>query len=128
MSSLILDSGGVSRLARQSQDSAAMIMAFKVEGLWPPLVPSVVMVECLSGRQRADVLVNRFLKICDIVEELSQPLVRRAAGLRALAQRGSAVDAVVVTMAEPGGTVLSGDIGDLRAIAAHAEDVVVHRV
>jgi hypothetical protein len=38
------------------------------------------------------------------------------------------VDAIVVAMAEPGGTVLSGDITDLRALAAHAEDVVILRV
>jgi hypothetical protein len=31
-------------------------------------------------------------------------------------------------MAEPGGTVLSGDVGDLRALAAYANDVEVHRV
>jgi len=105
-----------------------MITVFKRDGLWPPLVPSVVLVECLSGRQRNDVLVNRFLKTCDIAEELPQRLVRRAASIRASAQRGSAVDAVVVAMAEPGGTVLSGGISDLRALAAHAEDVAIHRV
>jgi hypothetical protein len=125
---LVLDSGGVSRLSRHSQDAAAMITVFKRDGLWPPLVPSVVLVECLSGRQRNDVLVNRFLKTCDIAEELPQRLVRRAASIRASAQRGSAVDAVVVAMAEPGGTVLSGGISDLRALAAHAEDVAIHRV
>jgi hypothetical protein len=31
-------------------------------------------------------------------------------------------------MAEPGGTVLGGDIGDLRALAAHADRVDVHRI
>lgn len=47
--------------------------------------------------------------------------------LRASAQRGSAVDALVVAMAEPGGSVLTGDIGDLRALAAHADNVTVLR-
>jgi hypothetical protein len=55
-------------------------------------------------------------------------IARRAASLRALAQRGSAVDAIVVAMAEPGGAVLSGDIADLRALASHAEDVIILRV
>jgi hypothetical protein len=32
-----------------------------------------------------------------------------------------------VAMAEPGGTVLGGDRADLRALAAHADDVVVQR-
>jgi hypothetical protein len=31
-------------------------------------------------------------------------------------------------MAEPGGTVLSGDLADFRALAAHAEAVVILRV
>jgi len=43
-------------------------------------------------------------------------------------RRGSAVDAIVVAMAGPAGTVLSGDVGDLRALATYAQDVEVHRV
>jgi len=127
VSVLVLDSGGVTRLARRSQDAAAMIAAFVQDGLWPPLVPSVVLVECLSGRQRSDVLTNGFLKTCEIVEEIPQQLARRAASLRASARRGSAVDALVVAAAEPGGAVLSGDVADLRALAAHADDVLVVR-
>lgn len=52
---------------------------------------------------------------------------RRAAALRVSARRGSAIDALLVAMAEPGGTVPSGDVGDLRALAAYATDVEVHR-
>jgi hypothetical protein len=127
VSLLVLDSGGVTHLARRSQDTAATIAAFVRDGLWPPLVPSVVLAECLSGRPRDDVLTNRFLKTCEIVEEIPEQLARRAAALRASARRGSAVDAVVVAVAEPGGAVLSGDLADLRALAAHADDVVVLR-
>jgi hypothetical protein len=127
MTLLVLDSGGITRLSRPRQDSAAMISVFKRDGLWPPLVPSVVLVESLSGRQRDDVLVNRFLKICDVIEELPDHLARRAAALRSLARRGSAVDAVVIAKAEPGGAVLSGDLEDLRALAVHAKDVLVLR-
>jgi hypothetical protein len=86
------------------------------------------LVECLSGRQRTDALTNRFLKTCEISEEVPQLIARRAASLRALAKRGSALDAIVVAVAEPGGTILSGDISDLRALAAHAEDVIILRV
>jgi len=128
LSLLVLDSGGITRLARQSQDAAAIIAVFKRDGIWPPIVPSVVLVESLTGRQRNDALTNRFLKTCDVVEDVPQHLSRRAATLRASARRGSAVDAIVVAMAEPAGTVLSGDVGDLRALAAHAQDVEVHRV
>ena len=128
MSLLVLDSGGVTRLSRQSQDAAALITALKRDALWPPIVPSIVLVECLSGRPRTDALTNRFLKTCDILEELPRHLARRAGILRAMARQGSAVDAIVVASAEPGGSVLSGDISDLRAIAAHADDVLVIRI
>jgi hypothetical protein len=124
---LVLDSGGLSALARRPEDAAAIVAVFTRDGLWPPLVPSVVLVESLSGRPRTDVRVNRLLKTCDIVEELSERTARRAGQLRALARTGSAVDAAVVAMAEPGGAVLGSDLKDLRALAAHAQDVTVHR-
>lgn len=78
MSTLVLDSGGVTRLARQSQDTAALIAVFRRDEIWPPVVPSVVLVESLAGRSGTDALVNRFLKTCDIAEELSEHLARRA--------------------------------------------------
>ena len=125
---LVLDSGGVTRLAERSQQAAALILAFREEDLWPPLVPSIVLVECLQGHPGRDALVNRFLKTCDIVEEIAEPLARRAALLRKLARRGSAVDALVVALAEPGGTVLASDLGDLGALAQYAHDVRVEKV
>lgn len=127
MKRLVLDSGGLTHLARRRQDTAAVVAVLKRDGLWPPIVPSVVLVESLSGRQRNDVHMNRLLKTCDVAEELPAPLARRAGALRSLAGQGSAVDAVVVAMAEPGGTVLGSDLKDLRALAAFADDVIVHR-
>lgn len=76
---LVLDSGGVSRLAERSRRTAALIVALRGEDLRPPLVPSVVLVECLQGHLGRDALTNSFLKTCDIVEEIPQPLARRAA-------------------------------------------------
>ena len=127
MTRLVLDSGGVTRLARRSQDAAAAIAVLKRDGLWPPIVPSVVLAESVSGRQRTDAVVNRLLKTCNVVEELPERIARRAGALRAVAGQGSAVDAVVVAMAEPGGAVLGGDLKDLRALATHADDVIVLR-
>jgi hypothetical protein len=124
---LVLDSGGVSKLAEHSTRAAALITVFRREGLWPPLVPSVVLVECLTGRADRDARTNQFLKTCDVGVVLSAARARRAALLRTLARRGSAVDAVVVAAAEPGGTVYGGDVADLRALAAHADGVVVER-
>jgi len=124
---LILDSGGVTRLAQRRPETAALVAVFKRDGLWPPIVPTVVLAESLSGRQRTDANVNRLLKTCDVVEELPEHIARRAGSLRALAGHGSAVDAVVIAMAEPGGAVLGSGLKDLRALAGHATNVTVHR-
>ena len=125
---LVLDSSAVSRLAERSRSSAALILAFRAEGLWPPLVPSVVLVECLQGHAGRDAGKNAFLKTCDVVEEVNEALARRAAFLRRHARRGSAVDALVVATAEPGGTVLTSDSRDLEALASHAQRVRIERI
>jgi hypothetical protein len=125
---LVLDSGGVSRLAERSRQAAALILALREQGLWPPAVPSVVLVECLHGHAGRDALANRFLKTCDVVEEIPEPLARRAALLRRRSRRGSAVDALVVAFAEPDGTALTSDLDDLEALAAHANRVSVEKI
>jgi hypothetical protein len=125
---LVLDSGGVTRLAERSRDSLALILALREQGLWPPKVPSVVLVECLQGHAGRDANENRFLKTCDVAQAIPESLARRAALLRRLARRGSAVDALVVAMAEPGGTVLTSDPKDLEALAIHAQDVLIERI
>ena len=125
---LVLDSSAVTRLADRSRSSAALILAFRAEGLWPPLVPFVVLVECLQGHAGRDAAENAFLKTCDVVEDVNEGLARRAAFLRRHARRGSAVDALVVAAAEPGGTVLTSDLRDLEALASHAHRVRVERI
>jgi hypothetical protein len=118
----------VSRLANRSQSSLALILALRDEGLWPPLVPSVVLVECLQGHAGRDAAENKFLKSCDILEQVDEALARRAAFLRRRARRGSAVDALVVAAAEPSGTVLTSEPRDLEALASHAHGVRIERI
>jgi hypothetical protein len=125
---LVVDSGGLSFLAKRNQESVAFIRFLVRDGAWPPKVPSVVLAESTGGRQRDDAVLNRLLKTCDVAELLPESLARRAGELRHLARRGSAVDAIVVASAEPGGVVLSGDIEDLGALAAHATAVRIERV
>lgn len=125
---LILDSGAVTRLAERTREMAAFLRALREAGSWPPIVPSAVLVECLQGHAGRDAAVNRFLKSCDIVEELKSTVARRAAYLRTRARKGSAVDAIVVAHAEPGATVLTCDVGDLEALASHAQRVRIERV
>lgn len=122
---LVLDSGGVSKLAERSKQALALLSSLRQAGLWPPRIPSVVLVECLQGHAGRDANENKFLKICDVAEAVPEKLARRAAVLRRLARRGSAVDALVVACAEPGGTVLTTDPDDLEALATHAQGVDV---
>ncbi len=122
---LVLDSGGLSRLSARTKTAAALIGSLVDHDLWPPIVPTMVLVESLRGDARRDANTNRFLKTCIIEPEVSEATARRAAHLRRLARAGSAVDALVVALAEPGGTVLTGDRADLEALAAHAERVAV---
>ena len=125
---LVLDSSAVSRLAERSRQTAALILALREQELWPPRVPSAVLVECLQGHAVRDANANRFLKTCDVVEQLPESLARRAALLRRQARRGSAVDAIVVALAAGGGTVLTSDVGDLEALAERARGVFVERI
>ena len=124
----MLDSSAVSRLAERSRPVLALILALREQGLWPPLVPSIVLVECLQGHAGRDAAENKFLKTCEIVEEIGEPLARRAAYLRRHARLGSAVDALVVAIAEPDGTVLTSDPDDLEPLASHARRVSIEPI
>lgn len=125
---LVLDAGGVSRLSERSAAAGALISALRNVGLWPPLVPTPVLVECLTGDGSRDAMTHRLLRTCDVVDHIPVTLARSAARLRARARRGSAVDALVVAIAQPRGTVLTGDVKDLGPLAQHADDVRVQRV
>ncbi|MGH3549064.1 MAG: hypothetical protein ACRDQU_13330 [Pseudonocardiaceae bacterium] len=125
---VVLDSGGVSWLAQRSPRAAAVIAEMRATGLWPALVPAPVLVECLTGHAGRDAPANRLLKSCDLVTELPQALARRCARLRFEARRGSAVDAIVIGVAEPDGVVLTSDITDLAALAQPATGVSIRAV
>ena len=122
---LVLDAGAVSRLSERTLATVALIDSLREAGLWPPLVPSVVLVESLEGHSGRDANANRFLKTCLIAENVPEDLARRASWLRTRAGRGSAVDAIVVAFAEPDGVVLTQDLPDLRALATRAARVSV---
>ena len=125
---LVLDSGAISRLAERSTRALALLRSLRTAQLWPPVLPSVVLVESLQVHPGLDANANRFLKACIVDDKIPIELARRAAHLRRLARRGSAVDALLVAFAEPGGTVLTGDAEDLQALAAHANGVAVELV
>ena len=123
----VLDSGAVTDFASRTQQSAARFRRLRQEG-GPQVVPSVVLVECLTGDSGRDAQINRFLKTCVVVEDVPEHVARNAARLRTLARRGSAVDALIVALASPGGTILTADLKDIEPLAAHAENVAVERI
>ena len=125
---LVLDSGAIGRLAERSGRALALLRSLQAAQLLPPVVPSVVLVESMQGHPGRDANVNRFLKTCIVDDKIPVERARRAARLRRLAGRGSAVDALLVAVAEPDGTVLTGDAGDLQALAAHADGVGVELI
>lgn len=125
---LILDSGGVTALASQSSRAVALHRWIAGQDLWPPEVPAVVLVECLTGDPGKDARVNLVLKQCVVLQRVPEKLARRAAQMRTAARCGSAVDALVVAYAEKDGKVLTGDLKDLRALAQYADGVVVESV
>ena len=124
---LVVDAGGLRRLAERSRPALALQRALAERQLWPPSVPAVVLPDALSGDAARDAPIDRFLACCDVVEAVPEAVARRAAWLRTAAGRGSAADALVVALAEPGGAVLTGGRRDLEALALFAEGVMVER-
>ena len=124
---LVLGSGGVGFLAERSARALAQIRALVRLGLWPPIVPQAVLVDCLTGDVARDAPVERFLKTCSLIGDVSPAILRRAAWLRSAAGRGTAVEALVVALAEPGGAVLHHGRSNLEALALFADRVFVER-
>ena len=93
------------------------------------MVPSVVCAEALTGRSGPDAPLNQLLHACEIVEHLELSTARRAGALRFLAKQGSTIDAILVAVAEQQNdpVVLTTDLRDLTALAAHARSVKVAR-
>ncbi len=125
---LVLDSGGLTRLFSRTANALSLIRALSTAGLWPPIVPTMVLIESLHGDPARDANANRFLKTCIVQAEVTPAVARRAAELRRRARAGSAVDALVVALAEPGGTVLTGDRADVKTLAAHANHVEIELI
>lgn len=107
----------------------ARIQRLLERGLWPPLVPTVVLVESLTGNGPRDARVNRLLRTCE-TPALDVVTARRAAELRTRSRAGSAVDAIVVATAEAEGSevVITGDTDDVTRLAGHTNGVAVMRI
>ncbi len=118
--SLVLDSRAITALGRRDRQTAARITALRLRGLWPPIVPTAVLVDSLTGNRIRDAMANRTVGL-SLVHPLDEPLARRAAQLRGRARAGSAVDAAVVATAELfEALVVTGDLHDLARLSQHA--------
>ena len=121
-----LDSSALTKLATQDRATMARVRRLLDRDLWPPIVPTAVLVESLTGSGPRDARVNRLLRTCDI-SDLGVLIARRAAYLRTRARAGSAVDAVVVATAEAAASdvVITGDEDDLTRLARHSQHVTI---
>lgn len=123
--SLILDSRAITALGRRDRQTAARITALRLRGLWPPIVPTAVLVDALTGNRVRDALANRTVGL-SLVHPLDEPLARRAAQLRGRARADSAVDAIVVATAELfEALVVTGDHHGLARLSRHANGVAL---
>lgn len=116
-----LDSSALTKLAAHDRATVARLQRLFERDLWPPVVPTAVLVESLTGSGPRDARVNRLLRTCELVD-LDALIARRGAALRTRARAGSAIDAIVVATAEAEGSelVITGDEEDLAQLARHA--------
>jgi hypothetical protein len=121
---VVVDSHGLTSLSQ----NRARLEELRSRGEWPAIVPSVVLAEALTGDHRRDYHENRVLRACEI-RSVDETVARAAAALRtriAARRVPSPVDAIVVAVADDvgGATILSSDLGDLRALAGHTSSEV----
>lgn len=123
--SLVLDAGAITALGRRDRQTAARLAALRLRGLWPPIVPTAVLVDSLTGNRVRDALANRTVGL-SLVHPLDEPMARRAAQLRRRARAGSAVDAIVVATAELfEALVITGNPDDLARLSQPANGIAL---
>ena len=123
--SLVLDSIAVTALGRRDRQTAARLAALRLRGLWPPIVPTAVLVDSLTGNRVRDALAHRTMGL-SLVHPLDEPMARRAAQLRRRARAGSAVDAIVVATAELfEALVITGSLDDLARLSQPANGIAL---
>lgn len=122
---LILDSGAVIALSRHDLRGRATLATAHEVGA-EVSIPSVVVAETVHGTA-TDVPVNRIIKAVGEVSAADEVAGRLAGALLGAARSNATVDAVVVASAigAGGGVILTGDPGDLAALAVDHPDVVI---
>jgi hypothetical protein len=125
---LVLDRAGVHALSERSAPALALMRSLRERDLWPPVVPTAVVAESLSGDAAHDAAVLRFLRTCVIEDHLPMTVAIRAAELRRRAGRGTVAEAVAMAVAEPDSILLTGDAATTSALAEHSDNVTIEIV
>ena len=129
MARLILDSGAIITLAAGNERARRFVQRAVRERILA-VIPAVVIAETTRGGAR-DAPVNRVIKAVDEVALVTEAVAREAGRLLARARVANAtIDALVVATAarrEPT-IILTGDVDDIRALAAGYPHVRVERV
>jgi predicted nucleic acid-binding protein len=124
---VVLDSGlliGIER-GRGDRMFASLIEALRRASV-QAMVPAPVLAEVWTGKP-SQALLHRALRNMEVIG-CDEALAKRAGVLRVAAD-GTAMDAIVVATGEVYQCkVLTGDPGDLRALAAHAVGVEIESI
>lgn len=117
----VLDSGALTALA-EKDDGIRRYIERAIQEKAEIVVPTVVIAETTTGTPR-DASLNRLLAAFGpTLVVLTESLARDAGSLRYRAHRPvrDTIDAIVVATADAvsGSTILTGDIGDLGALAS----------
>lgn len=113
------DTGMLVALERRKACALAILKACKLSRA-RITIPASVVAEWWRGEHRA-------LLECGDLEPLTPELARKAGELLARTGKTNAVDATVIASAsQRGDLVITGDVGELRELAAHAPGVEVH--
>jgi predicted nucleic acid-binding protein len=129
MARLILDSGAIIALAAGHERTRRFLQRAAREHILA-VIPAVVIAETTRGGAR-DAPVNRVIKAVDEVALVTEAVAREAGRLLARARVAHAtIDALVVATAarREATIILTGDVGDIRALAAGYPHVRVERV
>jgi predicted nucleic acid-binding protein len=134
MARLVLDSGGLSALCGGSHQARERLRWIS-RHLGDVLIPTAVLVECVTGDGARDAEINRILHI--LVRDdaafagSDEPTARLAGALRYAARSDDGVDALVAAVAVGDGSaavILTSDPHDLERLVARAPNVAVRRV
>ena len=122
---LVLDSGAVIALARNDARARSVLQAAWEAGA-NVSIPVVVLAETVRGRPD-DAPVNRIVKAVGDFIDITAEDGRTAGHLLGDTGMSSTIDAIVISCTDRtgGGTILTGDPGDLRRLAEHNSSIEI---